>query len=687
MAHYSEMNFLFGDTNKNLVTDKIQEYSIGNTFNVLKDKNLVGRPGYTVFKNKGNNTGTIGIKNYLRENIYEKEQKGNPYIKLLDEFNEVEGNPGAGLRLKPSDFAYLKDLGVYPINRMAILRRFPEGCFVPEDLNMMTTEPISTIVGWIKPDQNFGTISFNESWSTMTERFDVALANILKKATGGIDISSIVPVPDFAQGMLFEFYKNMELLNRSGSEDSVDETYEYYDTGLGDQDKKKNNSVEDKTNTWGLNNIPIGDPNVLQEAPFRDPEGQNIRSEYTFELETVYEQKLLGDVDPGSAMLDILDNIYAMGTSNMVFYWGDDSPTIKDAKATARGKSNSIEAWWEFIKNLAVKFWETLTGFLKKAVQEVKDEANALISSGKSEDQKTQQNNQSREKDLATQREISASAQKRMNDINRAYPNDGKNSTGYKQAQQQKIDADKKIQELEGNGISNPLSANSAEGETKMRLADAAGKIVDNLISLLQTILTSTIAIHRFRLRGSIELMVGGQDSTAPWHLTLGNPFSPWINTSHIIVKSAQVETSSELGFNDMPQRLTAKFTCAFSRSLGKQELMRMFNNSYRRTYSKPRNLASNSITPNTLADTKNQNTINTSTTPDTTVVPSDQKTPGASSNNSNDPSIVNYLQSKGQDYSYSARKKMANEMGIKNYRGTAEQNTFILNTLRSKNS
>jgi len=33
---------------------------------------------------------------------------------------------------------------------------------------------------------------------------------------------------------------------------------------------------------------------------------------------------------------------------------------------------------------------------------------------------------------------------------------------------------------------------------------------------------------------------------------------------------------------------LTATFSCKFSRSLGKQELMRMFNNTYRRTYSYP---------------------------------------------------------------------------------------------------
>ncbi len=85
--------------------------------------------------------------------------------------------------------------------------------------------------------------------------------------------------------------------------------------------------------------------------------------------------------------------------------------------------------------------------------------------------------------------------------------------------------------------------------------------------------MTSTIAIHRFRLRGSIELMTGGKISSTPWYLTLGNPYSPWLATNHIIITSASVETSPEMGFNDQPQWLKAKFTCEFSRSLGKQEV------------------------------------------------------------------------------------------------------------------
>lgn len=50
----------------------------------------------------------------------------------------------------------------------------------------------------------------------------------------------------------------------------------------------------------------------------------------------------------------------------------------------------------------------------------------------------------------------------------------------------------------------------------------------------------------------------------------------------------------------------------------------------------------------------------------------------------SKDPeSLVDYLKSKGKDSSFSAREKLANEYGIKNYKGTADQNTSLLSTIK----
>ena len=520
MSNYSEMDFLFGSgighiNNKSYVSNLLDNTSQGNTINVIKGGN-----NYVVYKNsKEQGSGTHNIQKYLsqggglngsqRSGIYKNENTGsNPYIQMLKDFNTTSGTPGAGLRLKAGDFAYLRDLGVYPINRMAILRRFPIGISLTENLEEMTLEPISTVIGWIKPDANFGTISFNENWGKTTKRFDQLLNDIIAKNTN-INISSLVPIPDFAQGILFEFYKKMNLTNSSGVNDSVNETYEYYDANSVAYDGTKVGQVlPPNDSNWGLNNIPVGDPNVLREGPFRDPEGQNIQSAFQFELTTTYEQKLLGDVDPGSAMLDILDNLYAMGTSDMVFYWGDASPSIVAARKVANEGDNQLQSWWTFVYSIMTSFWEAITGLFNETKTKI-TKIETVVPKVKA------------------------------------------------------VDIKKAI-----NGIGN----------------DA----IDFALGALKTILTSTVAIHRFELRGSIELMVGGKISSTPWHLTIGNPYAPWLSTNHIIVKSATVETSTEMGFNDQPQWLTAKFNCEFSRSLGKQELMRMFNNTYRRTYSTP---------------------------------------------------------------------------------------------------
>jgi len=47
--------------------------------------------------------------------------------------------------------------------------------------------------------------------------------------------------------------------------------------------------------------------------------------------------------------------------------------------------------------------------------------------------------------------------------------------------------------------------------------------------------------------------------------------------------------------------------------------------------------------------------------------------------------SIVDYLKSIGQPSSFAHRKKLASKHGIKNYKGTASQNTRLLNALRGK--
>jgi hypothetical protein len=163
MSHFSEMSFLF-DNNSD-ASKTISKQSDGNTINVVK--NTEYKEKYVVYKNK-NKSGTNEIINYLSENVYKHSNENkNPYLSLIEDFNGDGRNSQASMRIKPSDLAYLRDLGVYPINRMAILRRFPSETYLPEDLNEIEIPPMSTIIGWIKPDEKFGKIDFSETWTKL----------------------------------------------------------------------------------------------------------------------------------------------------------------------------------------------------------------------------------------------------------------------------------------------------------------------------------------------------------------------------------------------------------------------------------------------------------------------------------------------------------------------------------------
>ena len=165
-----------------------------------------------------------------------------------------------------------------------ILRRFPIGTVVPRDLNELDIEPISTIVGWVKNDADFLNFSFNEVWRSQgsSEMLHVLLNDMISKEFG-INMNEIVPVPGWSVGLVFGFLNNMGLT-------------EYNKSG-----------------------IPLGDPNVLKESITRPHEEFGLSSEFTFNLETVYEQKFIGDIDLTVSLMDILHNCIVMGTSDIKY--------------------------------------------------------------------------------------------------------------------------------------------------------------------------------------------------------------------------------------------------------------------------------------------------------------------------------------------------------------------------------
>ena len=148
---YAEFKFLFDLTPQQLQNNN----NTGDIFGDLPK-------GYVVqYKGKKGQSAT----NHIKEKVYDTDKTdGDPYIGLINYFNGLSASKA--LKIKASDLAYLTDLGVYPINRLIILRRFPAGITVPNNLlewGSNAFEPISTVIGWAKEgaDEWFN-LSFNE---------------------------------------------------------------------------------------------------------------------------------------------------------------------------------------------------------------------------------------------------------------------------------------------------------------------------------------------------------------------------------------------------------------------------------------------------------------------------------------------------------------------------------------------
>lgn len=196
------------------------------------------------------------------------------------------------MRLRTQDFAYLRNYGVYPNNRLMVARRFKSP--VEDDLTSVTQKPISTLVSWFEGEKPPLKISFGEEWENGQGNLVDLLSSVMGKNVGGglkaLDsfFKGGVPFSGFSEGLQYE------LLSQLG--------------------------VTDK----GLQDVPSGNPNLIQESKKRrlvgDGGGSTMKTTIDIQFETIYEQKFIGGSDPTLVYLDILNNILRFGSSESNFY-------------------------------------------------------------------------------------------------------------------------------------------------------------------------------------------------------------------------------------------------------------------------------------------------------------------------------------------------------------------------------
>ncbi|MFA5585338.1 MAG: hypothetical protein WDA02_02170 [Saccharofermentanales bacterium] len=320
---FDEMKFLF-EMNRYISPNKTPDIRVKKEHDENTDSFNINN--YTITQGDS--------KNYIKSSVnsaYSADKK-NPYLKLLEDFNS-QNAPSQGLVLNPTDFAYLRDIGVQPINKLVILRRFPIGTVVPRDLNNINVKPISVVIGWIKNDNNdLLNFSFGEVWRTQNkDEMLHLLINQMMSKEFGLGMDSILPVPGWLAGTLFGILRSV---------------------GLVSPDTK----------------VPFGDPNVLRESITREHEDVGHKSSFKISFDTVYEQKFIGDVDITSSTMNILQNLLTMGTSDIRFIGAVNSTILRDLRAANNNPTNP-DAWVRLIKTIFGKVVDSIVKLIPEQIE------------------------------------------------------------------------------------------------------------------------------------------------------------------------------------------------------------------------------------------------------------------------------------------------------------------------------
>lgn len=505
--------------------------------------------------------------NYLKGNVSAMYDKNiNPYAKLIEDFN---GKNNQSKRLKASDFIYLRDIGVYPINRLMILRRFqgPPDYDLTSHKKKILGQPISTVIGWVKNDEDIFNMSFNEVWKNQSKWLHELVSEIIS-AQFGMDISNIFPIPGWGQSFVFSFLNKMGITN------------------------------------YGGHNLPIGDANLLRDGITRETTSTGLASNITLKLETCYEIKYINGIDPTITFHNIINNLLAMGTSNINFLFKPggtvgllgqfmDDPTTTNLLALMNDMIDKIfEVVQSEINNIKTKISSVVSGVDDKIKSSTaqQQKANNISANQKALIAIVEKKDTSHKKNANDDIEYDDNGEhiflsKESIDAGTEYLKGNKNLNN-KEYQQAK-EAEKKEQNdnsvKKAGGQIKLSESETAIRNTSIKL-NAATEIVKFTDSMVGYVLSSTMARYKWPVRGAIAQATGV--NITPWHLTIGNPEAPIISMNQIKVDNVDVRLGSEMLFNDLPKYIYATITISNARPLGKQELMRFFGVNFKRNYS-----------------------------------------------------------------------------------------------------
>lgn len=217
--------------------------------------------------------------------------------------NIIERLSGTEAALRPGDFAYLKDVGVYPNNRLMIARRFlsPHGDNIYGKAgNKVSSIPSAILISWKPQDEEFIEISFGEEWQEANADFtnvmndlgkDFGMSGDLSLGNIGNAAFNIVSLPGFTETLQRKILAKMGILTEDGAEQP----------------------------------LPSGNPNLIKVAKRRktvgyETAGSGLKCTVNVKMTCEWEQKFISGIDPTIVFQDLLSNVLRFGTSKSDVY-------------------------------------------------------------------------------------------------------------------------------------------------------------------------------------------------------------------------------------------------------------------------------------------------------------------------------------------------------------------------------
>jgi len=275
-----------------------------NAYYTSSPLGLINSKGYD-YKNGRDNNPLFSTRNFLidlhNDTVYD--------ISTNNIIEKLESYPA--LKLRWADFAYCRDFGVYPNNRLVVCRRFDRPQI--DDLTFVSYESdsdkvkgsaVSTLVTWIDDASNILEFNFGEEWVDAGVSF-VDLLN------------------ELGDDMGMKFAKLGDILARGLDFIPAPGATELFQRKI----LAKLGVIGDPATAEIL---PSGTPNLIKEARQRklmkdDTPGSGLIGKFNIKVKCAWEQKFISGVDPTIIYYEILQTILSFGGSQAVFYLGKKS--------------------------------------------------------------------------------------------------------------------------------------------------------------------------------------------------------------------------------------------------------------------------------------------------------------------------------------------------------------------------